>query len=297
MAFRSGSVAIVGKPNVGKSTLVNFAVGSKVAIVSDKPQTTRKALLGVANLPLAQIAFYDTPGIHAPHSKLGRAMVDAALQTLHEGDAAIFVVDVSKPPSDEDKRIVRMLRDFGIEKVVVALNKMDRLRPEYVQSNYEDYEALTARAPMMMTSAITGDNVDKLLELIEPLLPEGPPLFESDFYTNQSMRDMAAELIREQILHNTREEVPHGVAVVIDEWVDLESSADIVRIAASIIVERESQKPILIGKRGVMLKKIGTAARAEIEDLIGAHIFLELFVKVKEHWRDSPPRLREIGLI
>jgi GTP-binding protein Era len=133
MAFRSGSVAIVGKPNVGKSTLVNFAVGSKVAIVSDKPQTTRKALLGVANLPLAQIAFYDTPGIHAPHSKLGRAMVDAALQTLHEGDAAIFVVDVSKPPSDEDKRIVRMLRDFGIEKVVVALNKMDRLRPEYVQ--------------------------------------------------------------------------------------------------------------------------------------------------------------------
>lgn len=299
MAFRSGTVAVVGRPNVGKSTLMNFIVGQKVAIISDKPQTTRKALLGVANLPNAQIAFYDTPGIHKPHSKLGRAMVDYAVQALDAADAVLFVVDVSKPPSDEDKHIARILKDFGFERVVVALNKMDRLRPEYVESNYEDYENLTKPAQSMMTSAIVGDNVDKLLELLIPLLPEGAALYpDPDFFTDQTTRDLAAELIREQVLKNTREEVPHGAAVQIESWEDPGHGADgLTRISAVIVVERQSQKPILIGKGGSMLKKIGTAARHEIEHLVGGPVFLELFVKVREHWRDNPLRLREFGLV
>jgi len=299
MAFRSGSVAILGRPNAGKSTLMNYIVGQKVAIVSNKPQTTRRTLLGVANRPGAQIAFYDTPGIHEPHSKLGKVMVDFAVQTLPDADAALFVVDVSKPPTDEDKHIARILKDFGFERVVVVLNKMDRLRPEYVQSNYDEYEELTKPARMMMTSAITGENLNKVLDLLVPLLPEGQPLFDDpDFYTSQTVRDMASELIREQVLHNTREEVPHGVAVQIEEWQDPQHGdlKGITRISALIVVERESQKPILIGKKGQMLKKIGTAARAQIESLIGAHVFLELFVKVGEHWRDSSVRLKELGL-
>lgn len=299
MAFQSGIVAVVGKPNAGKSTLMNYLVGQKVAIVSNKPQTTRKALLGVANSPSSQIVFYDTPGIHQPHSTLGRAMVDSAVQSLSSADAILFVVDVSKPPSDEDKHVVRMLRDFGLERVVVALNKMDRLRPEYVQAHYDAYTQLTEPAEVMMISALTGDNVDKVLQLLLRLLPEGPPIYDDpEFYTDQTVRDMAAELIREQVLHNTREEIPHSVAVHIDNWEEPEFGTEgVTRISASIIVERESQKPILIGKGGSMLKKVGTAARSQIERLLGSHIFLELFVKVREHWRDSPVRLKEFGLV
>ena len=300
MPFRTGTVAVVGKPNVGKSTLMNHLVGQKIAIVSNKPQTTRKILLGVANPRDAQILFYDTPGIHQPHSKLGEVMVDSAMQTLMGCDAALFVVDVSKPPNDEDLHIVRVLRDFGFERTMVALNKMDRLRPEYVQSNYDEYEALTKPAQMMMTNAITGDNLDKILSMLIELLPEAPPVYDDpEFYTDQALKDMAAELVREQVLLNTREEVPHGTAVQIDSWEEPVYGAEkqLTRIAASIVVERESQKPILIGKGGAMLKKIGTAARKEIERLIGSQIYLELFVKVREHWRDSPVRLKEVGLI
>ncbi len=300
MPFRTGTVAVVGKPNVGKSTLMNQVVGQKIAIVSNKPQTTRKTLLGVANSRDFQILFYDTPGIHQPHSKLGKLMVDSALQTLTGCDAALFVVDVSKPPNDEDKHIVRLLRDLGLERTVVALNKMDRLLPEYVQSNYDEYEALTTPAQMMMTNAMTGDNLDKVLEMLVALLPEAPPIYDDpDFYTDQAVKDMVAELVREQVLMNTREEVPHGTAVQIDSWEDPAYGAEkpLTRIAASLVVERESQKPILIGKGGAMLKKIGTAARREIERLVGSQVFLELFVKVREHWRDSPVRLKELGLI
>ena len=300
MPFRTGTVAVVGKPNAGKSTLMNHIVGQKIAIVSNKPQTTRKILLGVANLRDSQILFYDTPGIHQPHSKLGKLMVDSAVQTLSGADAALFVVDVSKPPNDEDKHIVRLLRDFGLERTVIALNKMDRLRPEYVQSNYDEYEGLTKPAQMMMTNGLTGDNLDKVLTMLTELLPTAPPVYDDpDFYTDQAVKDMAAELIREQVLLNTREEVPHGTAVQIDSWEEPVYGAEkaLTRIAASIVVERESQKPILIGKGGTMLKKIGSAARKEIERLVGSQVFLELFVKVREHWRDSPVRLKELGLI
>jgi GTP-binding protein Era len=294
MTFRCGVVAVVGKPNVGKSTLMNAVVGQKVAITSSRSQTTRKAILGVANLPQAQIVFRDTPGIHDPKSKLGKAMVDTAYQTIPEADAALWVVDVSRPPGDEDKKVANALRQFGFDKVVVALNKMDRLRPEYVESRFAEFGAMSAPAKVIYTKAITGENIKELLELLVPLLPEGPPIYEDpDFYTDQSIRQMAGELIREKVLSHTREEIPHSVAVVIDEWED----GDITHIGASIIVERESQKPILIGKKGSMLKEVGTLARKEIEQVLGGKVFLELYVKVREHWRDNPARLREFDLL
>lgn len=294
MSFRCGIVAVVGKPNVGKSTLMNTIVGQKVAITSNRPQTTRKAILGVANLPGGQIVFRDTPGIHDPKSKLGKAMVDTAFQSIPEADAALWVVDVSKPPNDEDKRVANALREFGMERVVVALNKMDRLRPEYVESRYAEYGELCKPAQMMYTKALTGENIRELLEVLVPLLPEGPPMYDDpDFFTDQTVRQMAAELIREKVLSHTREEIPHSVAVVVEEWED----GEITHIAAAIIVERESQKPILIGKKGAMLKEIGTLARKDIEQLIGGKVFLELFVKVKEHWRDNAARLREFDLL
>ena len=294
MSFRCGVVAVVGKPNVGKSTLMNAIVGQKVAITSSRSQTTRKAILGVANLPGAQIVFRDTPGIHEPKSKLGKAMVDTAFQTIPEADAALWVVDVSRPASDEDMRVAQALKEFGFERVVVAMNKMDRLRPEYVESRFAEYGELSAPAQMIYTKALTGENIKELLELLVPLLPEGPPMYEDpDFFTDQTMRQIAAELIREKVLSHTREEIPHSVAVVIEEWED----GDVTHIGASIIVERESQKPILIGKKGSMLKEVGTLARKEIEELLGGKVFLELFVKVREHWRDNPARLREFDLL
>lgn len=294
MSFRCGVVAVVGKPNVGKSTLMNAIVGQKVAITSSRSQTTRKAILGVANVQNAQIVFRDTPGIHDPKSKLGKAMVDTAFQTIPEADAALWVVDVSRPPADEDRKVAHALREFGFERVVVALNKMDRLRPEYVESRFAEYGQMSAPAKMIYTKALTGENIKELLELLVPLLPEGPPMYEDpDFFTDQTMRQIAGELIREKVLSHTREEIPHSVAVVIDEWED----GDITHIGASIIVERESQKPILIGKRGAMLKEVGTLARKEIEQMIGGKVFLELFVKVREHWRDNPARLREFDLL
>lgn len=294
MNFRCGIVAVVGKPNVGKSTLMNAIVGQKVAITSNRSQTTRKAILGVANLPHAQIVFRDTPGIHDPKSKLGKAMVDTAFQSIPEADTALWVVDVSKPHTDEDKRVVHALREFGMERVVVALNKMDRLRPEYVESRFAEYGELSAPAQMIYTKAITGENIKELLELLVPLLPEGPPMYDDpDFFTDQTMREISAELIREKVLSHTREEIPHSVAVVIEEWED----GEITHIGASIIVERESQKPILIGKKGSMLKEVGTLARKEIEEMLCGKVFLELFVKVREHWRDNPARLREFDLL
>ena len=282
---------------MGKSTLMNAIVGQKVAITSSRSQTTRKAILGVANLPHAQIVFRDTPGIHDPKSKLGKAMVDTAFQTIPEADAALWVVDVSRPASDEDRKVAHALREFGFERVVVALNKMDRLRPEYVESRYAEYGELSDPAQRIYTTALTGQNIKELLELLVPLLPEGPPMYEDpDFFTDQSMRQMAGELIREKVLSHTREEIPHSVAVVVEEWEE-PTTTDVTHISAAIIVERESQKPILIGKKGAMLKEVGTLARKEIEKVIGGKVYLELFVKVREHWRDNTARLREFDLL
>ncbi|MEO7454295.1 MAG: GTPase Era, partial [Fimbriimonadales bacterium] len=192
MSFRCGVVAVVGKPNVGKSTLMNAIVGQKVAITSSRSQTTRKAILGVANVPGAQIVFRDTPGIHDPKSRLGKAMVDTAFQTIPEADAALWVVDVSRPHTDEDKRVSQALQQFGFDRVVVALNKMDRLRPEYVESRFAEYGEMSAPSKMIYTKALTGENIKELLELLVPLLPEGDAMYEDpDFFTDQTMRQMA----------------------------------------------------------------------------------------------------------
>jgi GTP-binding protein Era len=298
--MKCGVVAVVGKPNVGKTTLMNHIVGEKVGIVSPRPQTTRTAIVGIANRPGAQIIFRDTPGIHRSKTKLGTLMVERAIATLHDADVVLFVVDVSRMPNEEDKRIAQLIALHSSAPRVVAMNKMDRLRPEHVREHYEAYSALTKPSEMIYTNALLGENVPKLVDLLVARLPEGPPVYEDpELYTTQTQREMAAELIREQVLIATREEVPHGVAVVIEAWEDADPADEkpITRISAAIVVERKSQKPILIGRGGKMLKRIGTEARKEIERMLGNQVFLELFVKVRENWRDRPALLREFGML
>ena len=209
--MKCGAVAVVGKPNVGKTTLMNQIVGEKVGIVSPKPQTTRTAIVGIANRPGAQIIFHDTPGIHKPKTKLGDVMVERAVATLHGADIVLFVVDVSRMPNDEDERIAQLISLNASAHRVVALNKMDRLRPEHVREHYAACEALSAPSELIYTNALSGENIDKLVDLLVARLPEGAALYDDpDLYTTQTQREMAAELIREQVLIATREEVPHG---------------------------------------------------------------------------------------
>lgn len=300
MSFRCGKVAVVGASNVGKSTLVNTIVGCKVGIVSDKPQTTRKSVLGILNLRNAQVVFIDTPGIHQAKTKFGKYLLEESYQSVLDSDLVLFVVDVSVLPTVMEQHICAFLKKHDIKNVVVALNKMDRLRPEYVQAHYEAYEVLMPGVARMYTCALTGENTDKLVDMIIERLPVGEALYEnSDYYTNQLIRDMAAELIREQVLNHTKDEIPHGVVVLIEEWIDsLSNSGDeLTKISASIVVEKQTHKPILIGKDGQMLKKIGTSSRHEIERFIGNHVYLKLFVKVKENWRNKPHQFRELGVV
>lgn len=304
MKFRCGVVVVIGRPNVGKSTLINAIVEEKVSIVSPRPQTTRKLILAVANVHGAQIIFRDTPGIHKPRSKLEKALVDKALHTLHEADVILFVVDVSQLPKAEDRRIAEILHTIKNVPIVVALNKMDRLRPEYVYAHYNSYEDLMKNKTkdtleMMYTNALTGENVEKLVNLIVNHLPEGEPLYPNpDFYTNQSQREMAEEIIREKALAYIREEVPYSIAVKIESWEEGITTAGqpLTRIEALIFVGREAHKPILIGEKGQMIKKIGTAARLELEKLLETNVYLNLRVKVKERWIEKPHTWKELGI-
>ena len=299
--YRSGFVAIVGKPNVGKSTLLNAYLGQKVAIVSDKPQTTRVRQLGILTRPDAQVIFIDTPGIHKPLHKLGQRMVETAARALEEADVIVFLADVSESPDDEDRRIAALIHEQASgHSVVLALNKMDRLPPEKVKQHTEAYWSLLEGEPKatwdwMMLSATKGDNRDKLLDMIIARLPEGPQYYPEDQVTDRTERQVAADLIREQVLHFARAEVPHAVAVTIEQWDQRRSGA--VHIGATVYVERETQKAILIGHGGEMLKKIGAAARREIERLIEAKVFLELWVKVRKDWRAKDNDLRELGYV
>ncbi len=290
---RSGFVAVIGKPNVGKSTLINAWLGEKIAIVSPKPQTTRHRLRGILTRPDAQIIFVDTPGIHQPHHKLGEFMVETATKSIPDADVVLFMVDVSERPTAEDEQIAQLIEEQGQSPVVLVLNKADLLPPEKVQPHGDAYFELVQYDEWMMISATRGDNRDKLLDIVVARLPKGPRYYPSDQLTDQNMRFLVAELVREQVLRFVHQEVPHAVAVAVGEW--KQRREDLTYIGANIFVEKDSQKGIIIGEGGSMLKRIGQAARKEIERLVGNRVYLELWVKVRKKWRKDEKELRRLG--
>ena len=290
---RSGFVAVVGRPNVGKSTLINRLVGQKVGIVSPRPQTTRNRLLGILTVETAQVIFLDTPGIHAPKHRLGEAMVDTATGALADADVVLWVVDVSVEPGDEDRQVAALLPGGPLAPLLLALNKTDRLSPRQLPDRMAAYAALAPGADALAISAIRGDNLERLRELIIGRLPFGPAFYPEDEFTDQQERFMAAELIREQVLRNLRDEVPHAVAVLVNEFKARRD--DLTYIAATVYVERDSQKAILLGANGTMIKRIGQAARLSIEQLLGTQAYLELWVKVRPRWRQRDEELRRLG--
>jgi GTP-binding protein Era len=286
-------VAVLGRPNVGKSTLMNIYLGEKVAIVSPLPQTTRQRQLGILTRDDAQLVFVDTPGIHKPRTKLGEYMVETASEALVDADVILFVVDVSELPTAADRAIGEQVNAVPDIPVVLALNKADQLPPKHVQRNVDAFTELVPRAEWMLTSATRGDNLDKLLGMVVEALPEGPRYYPPDQLTDQQLRDAAAEIVREKVLLNLHEEVPHAVAVQVEEF--KERTANLTYISATVYVEKDSQKGILIGQGGKMLKQIGAAARPDIEEMLGTKVYLELWVKVLKNWRKDDRALRRLG--
>ena len=265
------------------------------AIISPKPQTTRSRILGILTREDVQIVFVDTPGLHKPRNKLGRAMVSTATRAIPDADVILFLVDSSVAPTDEDRVIAELIQAQARGPVILVLNKMDLLPASRVKEHTEAYwELLPARHEWMMTVATEGVNFDKLLPMIASLLPEGPRYFPPGQITDQTERQIAAELVREQVLRYTKQEVPHSVAVVVDEFEEREGG--VVYVAATVFVERESHKGIIIGKRGSKLREIGSAARQRIERLTAGRIYLDLWVKVSKGWRDDDRALRDLGL-
>lgn len=282
---RAGSVSILGRPNAGKSTLLNALVGDKVAIVSGKAQTTRTSIQGVLTRPDAQVVFLDTPGIHKAGTLLNRRMMDSLRGALEDRDLLVFIADSSAQFSIEDAHALDMVRKQDTPTLLV-LNKIDRLdNKQLLLPLLEKYQSLHDFTDYVPISAARGEGVPQLLDLIVARLPEGPAIFPEDYITDQPERFLAAELIREKILEATRQEVPHAVAVVIEKW---EEEGALTRISAAILVERAGQKAIIIGAKGAMLKQIGTLARLEMEKLLGRKVFLQLFVKVEPGWREDP---------
>ncbi|WP_448515428.1 GTPase Era [Parathermosynechococcus lividus] len=288
--FRSGFVALVGRPNVGKSTLFNRLLGQKVAITSPVAQTTRNRLRGILTTPTAQFIFVDTPGIHKPHHRLGEVLVHNAKGILNRVDAVVCVVDGTAPPGTGDRYVAQLLTTAK-SSVLMVVNKIDQVSAKDRAARLQAYQALGGW-PVYGCSAMTGEGVERLQGAIAHLLPLGPYYYPPEMVTDQPERFIMAELIREQILHHTREEVPHSVAVTIEH---MQQQGNITRVNAAIYVERPSQKAILIGKGGQRLKQMGTAARQEIETLIGGNLYLELFIKVRPRWRQDRSRLAELG--
>jgi len=291
--FRSGFVGLIGRPNVGKSTLMNRLVGQKIAITSPVAQTTRNRLRGILTTPAAQIIFVDTPGIHKPHHQLGEVLVKNAQAAIAAVDVVLFVVDGSGVAGGGDRFIVDLLSQASTP-VILGLNKTDQRSAERAAEIERSYTDLTAAQewPQVQFSALTGQGIDQLQSQLVEQLPPGPYYYPPDLVTDQPERFIMGELIREQILLLTREEVPHSVAVLMDR---VEETPEITRILATIYVERPSQKAILIGKGGSMLKEIGTAARQQIQKLIAGKVYLELFVKVQPKWRQSRLHLADLG--
>ena len=293
MEYKSGFVALIGRPNVGKSTLLNKIIGQKVVITSDKPQTTRSRIQCILTQDDAQIIFLDTPGIHKPKFKLGEYMLKAAEGTLKEVDAIFFVVDATEKFGGGEKYILERLNATS-KPVILVVNKIDLIGREKILPIIADYSARKNFAAVVPISASDGTNVDALIAEAKNFLPAGVQYYPADMVTDQPERLIVAELIREKILHATRDEVPHSIAVDLDEFTERDNGTIFIR--ATIYVERDSQKRILIGKGGAMLKQIGAAARPEIEMLLGTKIFLDLWVKVKRDWRNSIGALQSFGL-
>jgi GTP-binding protein Era len=291
--FRVGFVTVVGRPNVGKSTLVNRLVGQKVAIVSDKPQTTRNRILAVVNRPDGQIALFDTPGIHKPMHRMNRRMVQTAVASLGRGDVILWLVDVGEACGPGDRYLRDLLKKAG-RPVLLGINKIDTVAKAQILPVIEAFRGLLDFEEVVPLSARTGDNVERLAGLLLAHLPEGEPLYPQDFLTDQPERFFVAEMIRERILHHTREEIPYSTGVVVESFQEEEG---LVRIQAVILVERPGQRGILIGRGGAMLKAVGTEARREIEEFLGTKVFLGLFVKVREGWREDAETLAEMGLL
>lgn len=292
--MKAGFVALVGRPNAGKSTLLNRLVGTKLAIVSDKPQTTRNRIVGVASTPEAQIAYLDTPGIHKPLRRLNARMMDVARGAMREVDVLALVVDATAPEGGGDRYVRDLVATAGVP-VVVALNKIDRLEKTQLLPRMAQL-ADHGLAEIVPISAFTGENVDRLQSVLASHLPPGAPLFPDDYLTDQPEKFFAAELVREQVLRHTRAELPFSTAVVVDQFEEPVAPGGLLKLYCSILVERASQKPILLGKGGAMIKNIGTDARHALEAFFDTRVFLDLHVKVQEDWRDDPRTLTEIGL-
>jgi GTPase len=290
--FRSGFVSIVGRPNVGKSTLLNKILGEKIVITSDKPQTTRNRIQGIHNIPGGQIVFIDTPGIHRAKSRLNKFMVEEALSSVQGVDVILFVVDGGGDPAHEASLIAEVLSGVS-SPVILVLNKIDLVPKGELLERMRCYGETYAFKEIIPVSAATGDGVQQLVQLVHGLLPEGPCYFPEDILTDVPERFVVAEIIREKIFRLTRDEVPYSVAVVVDSFKEREDG--LVSIAATINVERDSQKGIIIGKKGEMLKKIGMQSRQEIEQLLDTKVFLELFVRVSSEWSDNTKMLKEFG--
>ena len=292
---RSGYVAIVGRPNAGKSTLLNRIVGEKIAIVSDKPQTTRTRILGAKNYPAGQIVFVDTPGIHRPLHRMNVRMVDAAVGALGDVDAVVLVHDASSKPGHGDEYVSKLLKKVDVP-IVLALNKIDRIRKSSLLPMIETLQAWSKFDEIVPVSAETGDGVESLERVLLAAMPEGDALFPEDFLTDQPERALVAETVREKVLQHTRDELPFSTAVVIDQFDEPARPGGLMRVFCTIFVESESQKPIVIGRAGSMIKKIGTEAREDIERFFECKVFLDLRVKVKPDWRDDDKVLDSLGL-
>jgi GTP-binding protein Era len=291
---RSGFVSVVGRPNVGKSTLLNAYLGQKIAIVSPKPQTTRRRILGILTQERAQVIFVDTPGIHQPLHKLGESMVRTAVDAIPDADVLLWLVDSTVPPTEEDRQIAQLVHEHGQGiPLILGLNKSDLVAASERPQRLQAYLDLTRPVAHTFVSATAGENREHLLDLIIEYLPVGPRFYPEEQVTDQTERAIAAELVREQVLKHTHQEVPHSTEVIVEEF--KVRSAELTYIRATIYVERDSQKGILLGRGGRMIKSISQAARLQIEQLLGTRVYLDLWVKVWPKWRQNEADLRRLG--
>lgn len=292
MSFKSGFIAIIGRPNVGKSTLMNAILGEKVSIISNRPQTTRNKILGVRNIEGAQLIFLDTPGIHKGKYLMDKLMVKEAMSSLEGTDLVLAVVDAAKPFTEEDKMVLDSLKEVK-PPVFLIINKVDRIKKEGLLPQIAKYSSTYLFREIIPLSAITGHGIEELTKAIKDVLPEGPRYFPEETLTDRPERFIISEIIREKAINLTKEEIPYSIAVMVDEFKETEK---LVAVRATVYVERDSQKGIIIGKGGKMLKRIGTEARKDMEGVLGCKVFLELWVKVRKDWRKDAGFLEELGI-